>query len=159
MQKTNMKKIMVALDYDPTAEKIAFTAHKIAKALNAQLLMIHVVADAAYYSEIAYSPIMGFNGFLYPGIDEMLEKELLQDSKEYLDKWKQHFADDSIQTIVAEGDFTEAVIQTAKEENVDMLVIGTHSRRGLGKLIGGSIAESLLKEITIPVLVIPNKEE
>ena len=58
-----MKKILIALDYDPTAQKVAETGHKLAKAMKAQTYLLHVVSDSTYYSSPNYSPIMGFEGF------------------------------------------------------------------------------------------------
>ena len=58
-----MKKILIALDYDPTAQKVAETGHKLAKAMNARTILLHVISDATYYSSLNYSPIMGFGGF------------------------------------------------------------------------------------------------
>ena len=59
-----MKKILIALDYEPSAEKIAETGYAIATALNAEVILLHVVAEPAYYSSMEYSPIMGFSGFI-----------------------------------------------------------------------------------------------
>jgi nucleotide-binding universal stress UspA family protein len=154
-----MKTVLIALDYDPTAEKIAQTGLEIAKSMQAKAILIHVVADPGYYTDIAYSPIMGFNGFIYPGIDEMLEKELLKDSHEYLNRTKEHLGDPSIETVVVEGDFVESILDKSKELQVDLIVIGTHSRRGLDKLMSANTAEKLLHRSKIPMLIIPNLEE
>jgi nucleotide-binding universal stress UspA family protein len=62
-----MKKVLIALDYDPTAQKVAETGHEMAKAMNAQTILLHVISDATYYSYLDYSPIMGFAGF--SGVD------------------------------------------------------------------------------------------
>ncbi len=152
-----MKKILIALDYDPSAEKIAETGFAIAKALQADTILLHVVADAGYYCDISYSPIMGFNGFVYPGIDEMVVKDLIKESHDFLDSSKQHLGGQKIENIVKEGDFVDTILTVANENNADMIVIGTHSRRGLDRLLNGNISEKILKETTIPLLVIPNK--
>ena len=52
-----MKKILIALDYDPTAQKVAEAGFSLAKAMGANVVLIHVVADIMYYSSMAYSPI------------------------------------------------------------------------------------------------------
>lgn len=153
-----MKKVLIALDYDPSAEKIAAIGHSIAKSQGAKVVLLHVVADAAYYSDMAYSPIMGFNGFIYPGIDEMLVKDLLQESHNFLERSKEHLGDDEIEILVKEGDFVTSILDTAKEQSADLLVIGTHSRRGLDRLLNGSIAEKILQQSDIPLFIIPNKE-
>lgn len=151
-----MKTVLIALDYDPSAEIIAQTGFDIAKAMQAKIILLHVVADPGYYTDIAYSPIMGFNGFIYPGIDEMLEKELLKDSNEYLERTKEHLGDTGIETLVVEGDFVESIVDKSKELHADLIVIGTHSRRGLDKMMSANTVEKLLNRLKIPMLVIPN---
>ena len=58
-----MKKVLIALDYNPTAQKIAETGYRLAKAMNARTVLLHVIADPTYYSSLNYSPIMGFDTF------------------------------------------------------------------------------------------------
>eukprot|EP01045_Picozoa_sp_COSAG04_P042438 COSAG04_NODE_13406_length_607_cov_1.429134_2_plen_60_part_01 len=57
-----MKKVLIALDYNPSAQLIAEKGYQLAKAMQADVCLIHVVADAGYYS-VDYSPIMGCGGF------------------------------------------------------------------------------------------------
>ena len=57
-----MKKILIAIDYNPCAQKIAETGFEYARAMNAEVCIVHAIADIAYYS-MEYSPIMGFDGF------------------------------------------------------------------------------------------------
>ncbi len=60
-----MKKILVAIDYDPSAEKVAETGHALAQAMKAELVLLHVIAEPSYYSSMEFSPIMGFTGFTH----------------------------------------------------------------------------------------------
>ena len=64
-----MKKVLIALDYDAAAQTIAEQGYALAKALGATTLLLHVVADPAYYSSEVFYPIMGFAGFM--NIDPM----------------------------------------------------------------------------------------
>jgi nucleotide-binding universal stress UspA family protein len=61
-----MKNILIALDYDPSAEKIAEAGYALAKAIGAKVTLIHVIADSAYYSTLEYSPVMGYTGSVHP---------------------------------------------------------------------------------------------
>ena len=58
-----MKKVLIALDYDPTAQKVAEMGYNLAKSMHAQAILLHVTSDVSYYSSLNYSPIMGFGGF------------------------------------------------------------------------------------------------
>jgi len=151
-----MKKILIALDYDPTAQKVAETGHKLAKALKAQTILLHVVSNATYYSSLNYSPIMGFGGF---GSADTLQTDTAEDLKKaaenYLEKSKQHLGDEMIQTVVSSGDFGETILKTATKLKAEIIVMGRASRRGLDKLIMGSVAEKVLHHSLIPLFIIP----
>lgn len=153
-----MKKILIALDYNPTAQKVAETGYALAKAMNAQAILLHVTFDATYYSSLSYSPIMGFGGFSnsYMGEADNIE-EIKKAAQIFLDKSKEHLGDEKIKTVVKNGDFGETILSTAKELNVDIIVIGTHSRRGLEKILMGSVAENVLHHSLIPLFIIPTK--
>ena len=77
--------------------------------------------------------------------------------EDYLENVKWNLGDETIETIVKEGDYAENILQTAKEMNADMIVLGTHSRKGLDKVLLGSVAENVLHHSTIPLLIIPVK--
>ena len=67
MKTNKMKKVLIALDYNPTAQKVAEAGFSMAKAMNAEVILLHVISDPVYYSSTEYSPIMGFNGFMEMG--------------------------------------------------------------------------------------------
>ena len=153
-----MKKVLIALDYNSTAQKIAEEGHALAKSMNAQTTLLHVISDAAYYSSDIYSPLMGFDSFTdLKFIGTTSVEELKEAALDYLDKSKQHLHDTAIQTVVKEGDFGEQILATAAEMNADIIVMGTHSRRGLEKILVGSVAEKVLRHSTIPLFIIPTK--
>ena len=153
-----MKRILIALDYDPSAQKVAETGHKLAKAMKARTILLHVISDATYYSSLNYSPIMGFGGFsTIDTVQTDTAEDLKKVAQNYLDKSKQHLGDEKIQTVVKNGVFGETILNTATELNVDIIVMGTHSRRGLEKILVGSVAENVLHHSSIPLFIIPTK--
>lgn len=60
----------------------------------------------------------------------------------------------SIETIVLEGYPSTTLLEVAKNEKADLIVMGSHGRTGLRRLWLGSVAESVVREATIPVLII-----
>jgi nucleotide-binding universal stress UspA family protein len=153
-----MKKILIALDYDPTAQMVAEIGHKLAKTMNACTILLHVISDTSYYSSNDYSPIMGFEGF--SSVDTIQtdpERELMKVAENYLDKSKQHLGDEKIETVVSKGEFGETISKTAVKLNVDLIVMGTHSRHGLEKIFMGSVAENVLHHSLIPLFIIPTR--
>lgn len=155
-----MKKVLIALDYDPSAEEIAVAGFNLAKAINAETILIHVIADAVYYSGLEYSPVMGYTGFSSPDMMPLVDvDELKNASQQFLEQTKKHLNDDTIQTVIGEGDCAEAILQAAKEMNADIIVLGSHSRRGLDKILMGSISEKVLHHTSIPLFMIPTKKQ
>lgn len=153
-----MKKVLIALDYEPPAQKIAETGYSLAKGMNAEIILLHVLSDANYYASLNYFPVMGYEGFnnisTLP-VENM--DDLRKTAQEFLDKSKQYLNDDTITTVVKEGDFAEGIIATAAETNADVIVMGSHGRRGLDKMLMGSVAERVLHKSTVPLFIIPTK--
>lgn len=154
-----MKKILIAIDYNPTAKIIADAGFELAKSMNAEVILLHVVADYTYYSSLDYSPILGFDSFSNLGaIQSNTVMELQNAAKDYLDKIKEQLNDKSIQTMIKEGDTGDAILDAAKESGANIIVMGTHGRRGLDKILMGSVAQKVLKNSNVPMFIIPSKE-
>ena len=147
------------MDYNPTAQKVAEVGFSMAKAMKAEVILLHVISDPVNYSSVEYSPIMGFNGFMEMGQLQLDNIESLKKaSQQFLEKSKQHLGDKTIQTMVEEGDFAESILKTAKDLHADIIVIGTHSRKWLENIVMGSVTEKVLKNTTIPLFIIPTKK-
>lgn len=154
-----MKKVLIALDYDPTAKKVAETGFAMAKAMKAKVVLLHVIADPVFYSSAEYSPVMGFNGFMETAELQLNTIESLKKaSQQYLDKSKQHLGDKTILTIVKEGDFADSILNTAKDLQADIIVMGSHSRKWLENIVMGSVTEKVLHHTPIPLFIIPTKK-
>lgn len=154
-----MKNVLIALDYDPTAQKIAEAGYNLAKLMNAEVTLLHVISDPVYYASRDYSPIMGFNGYMDLGpVQKDTVNGLIDASVHYLEKTKKHLGDDAIKTVIKEGDFADAILKTAKEMHADMIVLGSHSQKWLEKVVMGSVTEKVLNHTSIPVFIVPTKK-
>jgi nucleotide-binding universal stress UspA family protein len=60
--------------------------------------------------------------------------------------------------LVEEGDFAESILKTAKDLHVDIIVIGTHSRKWLENIVIGSVTEKVLNNTSLPLFIIPTKK-
>jgi len=87
-------------------------------------------------------------------IMEDLEKSV----REFLEKAKKSLGDDSIQTELAFGEISTAILDKAKDLKADIIVIGSHSRKWLENIILGSEAQEVLKKTTIPLFIIPTRK-
>ena len=159
MKTTKLKKVLIALDYDPTAKKVAEIGFLFAKSMKAEIVLLHVIADRTYHTALEYSPVVGSLGisdteFLQFTTNGGLGKA----TKHYLDKMKDLLGDSTIKTIVKEGVFADVILAVAKSEHADAIVMGSHSRRWFAEILMGSVTEKVLKDTLIPLFIIPIKK-
>ena len=149
-------KILIALDNNAGSQKIAETGYRFAKILHAHITLVHVTSDSTFYASLNYSPVLGFDSFSNVDVVQTdTVQELKITAENYLDNVKQKLGDETIETVVKEGDYAENILLAAKEMNADIIVVGTHSRKGLDKVLLGSVAENVMHHTTIPLLIIP----
>jgi nucleotide-binding universal stress UspA family protein len=155
-----MKTILIAVDYAPSATKIAEEGYRLAKTMQAEIILLHVYADDSYYATLSYVPIYDFTGFSNESFIQFIDNEGLEKAANYfLDGIKTHLGDLSISTIVCKGDFADAILDTAKLKRADIIVIGSHSRRWLDQILMGTVTEKVLRHTNIPLYIIPTKEK
>jgi len=158
--KTN--KVLIALDYDPTAQKVAEAGYLLAKTMGAEVTLIHVIASVDYYSSYSILETYPSTGIMGLGSSEaahLFDNSLTEAMTRFLEKSKKHLGDQNIKIVVKEGDFGQAILKTAKELKSDIIVMGSHSRRWLENIIMGSVTEDVLKHTTIPLFIIPTKKK
>jgi nucleotide-binding universal stress UspA family protein len=155
-----MKRVLIALDFDPSAEKVAESGYSLAKSMKAEVYLVHVMGGLNYYTTLEYSPIMGYSGFSTSGAAPgMIDIDRIREASEnFLNESKKHLGDESIQAIVTDGDAADEIIRTAESISADVIVVGTHSRRGLEKMLMGSVAEKVFHHTSIPLFIIPTKK-
>jgi len=154
-----MNKVLIALDYNPTAQKVAEVGFSMAKSMNAEVILLHVITDPVFYSTSGYSPIMGFRGYLDMSPMQLDSIDGLKNAAlQYLDKSKQHLGDKTIQTIVKEGDFADSILETAEELHAYIIVIGSHSRKWLENILMGSVTEKVLHHTSKPLFIVPTRK-
>ncbi|MEI7597046.1 MAG: universal stress protein [Bacteroidota bacterium] len=159
MKTKKISKVLIALDYDPTAAKVAELGYSLAKTMDAEVILLHVIVDGTYYSALEYVPVIGPVGFSNIEMAHIKDSDGLKNATQhFLDKTKEHLGDDKIKTIVKEGDFADSIVKTAIEIHADIIVMGSHSRRWLEEIILGSVTEKVLRHTKIPLYIIPTKK-
>jgi len=155
-----MKKILIALDYDPSAQKVAESGFSLAKSLNAEVTLLHVIKDPGFYTKAGFSPIVGYTGYVdvSPTVLESVEG-LKNASLQYLHKIREHLGDKAIQTVIEEGDFAQTILNTAEKLHSDIIVMGSHSQKWLENILMGSVTESVMNHSSIPLFIIPTRKQ
>jgi nucleotide-binding universal stress UspA family protein len=60
---------------------------------------------------------------------------------------------------VKEGDYSKTILKTANDIKADIIVLGSHSKKWLEKILLGSTTEKILKETNLPLLIVPTKKK
>lgn len=150
MKTNKMKRVLVAMDYDVTSKKVAEVGYTLAESMNAETILLHVISELpVYYSESNYTHEFKV---------DMLG-DLKKTTQAFLDKAKKHLDDEAVQTVLKEGEVADTILKTAKEMDVDIIVMGSHNRKWLESIVLGSQAEDVLEKSPIPVLVVPVKKK
>jgi nucleotide-binding universal stress UspA family protein len=150
-----MKKVLIALDYGLSAQKIAEKGFELAKSLNAKVTLLHVIADESYYATLDSAPFMGFYG--YDFFNSNNNESLIESSVNFLQKIKSHLKDNDMELIAEQGDFSTVILETATKLHSTIIVLGSHSKNWLEKTVMGSVTESVLSKTKIPMFIIPIK--
>lgn len=146
MKEKIQKKVLIALDYSTTSQKVAEEGFIIAKAMHAQVFLVHVIEDLVTYSltYLNMGPLQ---------LESVMD--LKDGSVQLLEKTKQLLGDDTIETVVKEGVFSDCIIETAQEFDIDCIVMGSHSKKWLENIFMGSVTTEVMRKTTIPMFIIP----
>ena len=139
--------ILVPIDGSETSMIVMKEAIKLGKALNSKITVVQVMALDPFIAD-AYVKTGQTNDLI-----ERTRTYLL----DILEQAKQEFANEGItvETKLHEGFVVhEEIIQAAQELNADLIVMGSHGRTGVRKLVLGSVAQKVLGESHIPVLIV-----
>ncbi len=138
------KKILFPIDFSELSPKIVPYVITMADKLDAEVHIIFVVRQLENYRSIFVSHISVEN----------FETEIVLGAETKMDEFVEEFIQSSIttKTKILIGDIAEEIIKYIKSEGIDLVIIGTHSRKGVDRIILGSIADRVVKSAPVPVL-------
>ncbi len=116
------------------------------KKFESELHLLFVVRDFSYFHSI-YVPHPSINTF---------EQEILKGAEKKLKEFiKEYFKEiEKTKMSVISGDPAQKILNYIQSEGIDMVVIGTHGRKGMEKVIFGSTAERVISKSPVPVFVV-----
>jgi len=161
-----MKRILVPVDFSPAMEGVLAHAREMARALEAELHLVHVREIAAVpvfpAATIGYPgigmPEMGMAGGLPVGAPGYLPVDPPNDKeKSQLETLQGELTRTGLNIIAheREGTVVEEILQTAQEVSADLIVMGSHGHGPVYNLLVGSVTEGILKAGQRPVLLVP----
>jgi len=140
-----MKKILCAIDFSEVSPMVANYAHLLAKAFEAKVILLYSAPSLNQYVSFRVPPnsIETFVGDIVSGAKQSMETFIVH-----------YFPDVSVTGRVVSGYAAEEIIKCADEEKVDLIVMGTHGRKGIDRILFGSVAEKVVKSANCPVLTL-----
>ncbi len=144
------KKILFCTDFSENAHWAFTYALNLAKAYQAELLIFHVIPEPVYLNPDGLAPFLASEALaaLEASEKEKVDRELKTYYQEKMNGFKNY------RVLLKKGVAFYEIIQTAKEESVDLIVMGTHGRTGLNHILFGSTAERVVRKSGIPVLTV-----
>jgi nucleotide-binding universal stress UspA family protein len=141
-----IRRILVPVDFSEVAPILAKWVKGFAKQLNAKIILTYILEDLSTYEGIFVDlkTLTELENTLYEGAKKSMEDFL-----------KEHFSDfPDVEPVLEKGDVVETILRVAQEKGADLIVIGTHGRKGLDRILFGSVAEGVVKNSPIPVVTI-----
>lgn len=137
-------KILIPLDGSEMAEAAVAEARQLARPGASTLVLVRAAT-----------------ALTLPGTDLIdMQLSAVREAEEYLAALKDRLEADgvrSIETHVWYGPAAPAIVEAARLHGVDLIVMSTHGRSGLGRLVFGSVAESVLRGTAVPILLVRPK--
>jgi nucleotide-binding universal stress UspA family protein len=144
-----LKKVLVATDFGEASAAALRYGRALATAFGAVLQVLHVTEN------LALMPLASLEGNvgLPPEVQEDIERAARQQTERLLTEHDRRWLDAQAVTITSDRT-ADTIIEFARANNVDLIVIGTHGRRALARLVMGSVAERIVRTAPCPVLTV-----
>jgi len=145
-----LKRIVAAVDFSEHTPVVLRYAAELARAFGAEVVLCHVVAKADMLSQI---PPVG-EGYFPPNYEELQRKVATEEAAKAL-------ADAGIpqaRVVIAAGAPFVEIINVARHENADLIIVGTHGRGAMAHALLGSVCEKVVRKAPCPVLTVRKGE-
>ena len=135
-----IKTILHPTDFSDASEHARQMAYELARDYGARLIVMHAVEPPVYYGEFGV-------GFTAP-VDE---RHRVEQTVEALTEGASTVL---VEPLTVEGIVAVEILRVARERHCDLVVIGSHGRSGLGRVLMGSVAEEVSRKSPCPVLIV-----
>lgn len=144
----DVKTILVPTDFSAGAQTALDHATALAKAFSAKIIVLHVIETFTYTMTEALQVVN-----VYQVVKTAVEPVLDQTVK---DLGKEHV---TASRVLAQGKADQEIVAQAKEAGADLIVMGTHGRRGVSHAFMGSVAERVVRTAPCPVLTVRTPDQ
>lgn len=140
--------LLAPVDFSTCSMIVTRRAAALAKQLHARLVVLHIAELPNNLSPSAH--------IRHDGIDQTARDYVVGDTQQHLKSFYEAAAEYGIpvETVVKVGPVVPTILAASRELKTDMIVMGTHGRSGMARLVLGSVAEGVAHEAHVPVLLI-----
>jgi nucleotide-binding universal stress UspA family protein len=152
--------VIVPLDGSELAEAALPAAVGIAEKFGSQLILLRAVQSTA--QRLAETPALldtPAGAATNVELIEQVAKADRDEATDYLARMKAGLTGKPAETLVVEGVPAEAIVDAAHERGASLIVMSSHGRGGLGRLVHGSVADGVLRHVSVPVLLMRPKHD
>ena len=142
-----IQKILVPVDFSQCSEHALDYAVELADKLGASVHVLSVIGIPSYGV-----PELGV------GITATMMDNMIADNQAALDALARPRKLDSKNLLIRAGDARDVILQTVEELGADLIVMGTHGRRGISRALLGSVAEMVVRTAAVPVLTVRGRK-
>lgn len=148
-----IRTILVPTDFSECGNYALSYAASLARTFGASIICVHVIEPMV--------PTVGYSGMTEPlpiaDITDQLEDSAGRELPKIAER--KEYAGLKTEEVIVHGEAAAEIVRVAKDKNVDLIVVSSHGRTGLGRILFGSTAEAVVRHAPCPVLVVkPAKE-
>jgi len=142
---SQIKKILVPIDFSDYSKNALRYSEEVARIYNAKLYLVYVIEPVIYPADFSMGQVA------LPSMDI----EMNTRAKEELDNLaKKELPGLEVKTIIKTGKPFVEIIETASQEDIDLIIIATHGHTGVEHILFGSTAEKVVRKAPCPVLTL-----
>ncbi len=143
-----IRTILLPTDFSECANYALSYATSLARQAGAKIICVHAIEPAV--------PTVGYTGMTEPLPIVDISEQLENAAERELPKIAEHeeCSGLDVEELIVHGDAASEIVRVGKERGVDLIVISSHGRTGLGRILFGSTAESVVRHAHCPVLVV-----
>ena len=145
------KKILVPTDFSLTSERAMTMAVEVAAKYNSKIVLLHVFSDFKVEDALQWTSYINT-----PKTEIEMREEIIKRSYDELESFMAKFpvGDVKIEPRVVEDHPHKGILSVAEDDDIDLVVMGTHGRTGVSHLLMGSTAEKVVRTNSCPVLTV-----
>jgi nucleotide-binding universal stress UspA family protein len=143
------RRIVAPTDFSDCAQEAWSLAQRTAQKLGSEMVLLHVFVEPPVYGD----PYLGAAAW-----------SVLVDAEQWVANELGRWADEArkrgitVRTVVRRGSPSAEIVEVASEEHADLVIIGTHGRGGVSRVLLGSVADRVIRTAPCPVLTVRNPE-